>query len=192
MTGTGILAAGSVAAVIAIAILRLSWGRPRRSAVLNTAGWVMLSVAIIAGWVSAGAWGASVVSLWAIGAAMAVLGWAAWRSPPARRKASNRRAGMLPESGEPLRIGRRIATFLIVTIAAMTAAITLAVAVRWIASIFGASEANANVLALFAAPVGWTVLSFLILMTNSRKRQFTLIAAAWAAALPAIITGSIL
>ena len=192
MTGTGTLAAGSIAAVIAVTILRLSWGRPRRSTALNTAGWVMFAAAIIGGWVSAGAWGASVVTLWAIGAAFAVLGWAAWRSPPARRKASNRRAGMLPESGEPPRIGRRIGTFLIVTIAAMTSAITLAIAVRWAAMTFGAAEANANALALFAAPIGWTILTFLILMTSSRKRQFALIAITWATALPAIITGSTL
>lgn len=192
MTDTGILAASSIAAVIAVAILRLSWGRPRRSTALNSAGWTVFVAAFIGGCVSAGAWGASVVSLWAIGAAMVVLGWAAWRSPPARRKASNRRAGMLPESGEPVRIGRRITTFLIVTFAAMVAAIALAVAVRWAAVIFGAAEANANVLAIFAAPVGWTILAFLILMTSSRKRQFAIIAAACAIAIPAIITGSIL
>lgn len=189
MSGTGILAASSIVAVIAVLILRLSWGKPQRSTVHNAVGWAMLAAAFIGGWMSAGAWGATVASLWTISAAMVVLGLAAWRSPPARRKTSNRRAGMLPDSGQPTQIGRRIGTFLIVTIVTMTSAITLAVAVRWLAVLLGANEADANVLALFTAPVGWTILTFLILMTTNRKRQFAFIAAAWASAIPAVITG---
>jgi hypothetical protein len=180
------------AGVGAVAVLRLSWARAKRSRVLNTLGWGLVALAAVLGWVEAGAWGATVTALWAMGAAMLVLGWAAWRSPPARRTVSNRRAGMLPEQGEPARIGGRVATFLLVTVAAMAASIAFAIAVRWLAVLMGASEANANVLALFAVPLGWTVLAFLMLMIDSRRRQFALLAGYFAAAIPAFLMGTAL
>ena len=54
----------------------------------------------------------------------------------------------------------------------------------------GVTEGNANVLALFAAPLGWTILVFLILMTDSRRRQLAIIALPLASAIPAFATGS--
>src|SRR5690606_42142758 len=110
----------------------------------------------IGGWMSAGVWVSTVTKLGAVGPEMVVLGLSAWGSPPARRNTSNHRAGMLPDSGQPTQIGRRIGTFLIVTIVKMTSANTLAVAVRRLAVLLGANEAVANVLALFSALVGCT------------------------------------
>lgn len=189
MSGNAILPLACLMSVAGIAILRVSWSRPQRSAALNTLGWTGLAAGAIAGWAAAGAWGATVAALWAMGAAFIALTHATWRSPPARRAASNRGAGMLPESGEPLGLGQRIGTFAIVIVAGMVAAIALAVASRWIALLAGANEANANVIALFAAPVGWAALAFLLLMTTSRKRQFIMLAVALASALPAVLTG---
>ena len=131
------------------------------------------------------------MALWAMGAAFAFLAVAAWQSPPARRRASSRRAGMLPEAGEPLRLGHRFATFLLVVLAGMLAAIALAIAARWISLLAGASEANANVLALFVVPLAWTILAFLMLMTDSRKRQGAILALSVAAALPALAAGQL-
>lgn len=192
MASDALLLVGTVGAVAGVAALRLSWGRPQRSPPLNVAGWLLLGTAVAAGWVSAGAWGATVVSLWAMGAAFLVLVQAAWKSPPAKRSASNRRAGVLPEDGEPARIGRRIATFLIVTLAGLVSTLALAVAARWFALLCGTSEADANVIGLFAAPIGWTILTFLLLMSQNRQRQFIMLVVPVAAALPAFVTGSIL
>lgn len=179
-------------AIVAIALLRLSWARPRRSTALNAAGWLVLALSLAAGWSLAGAWGVTTLLLWAMGAAFVALAVAAWTSPPARRQPSSRRAGMLPEAGEPLRLGRRMATFLIVVLAGMVSAVALGLATRWIALLIGASEANANVMALFCVPLGWTISAFLILMTDSRKRQFAIIAVPVAAAVPTLAIGSLL
>lgn len=192
MKDMGLLEIGVIAALCGVAVLRWSWGRPKRSTLLNGSGWALLLAALIVGWADAGAWGASIISLWAMTAAFVALAWAIWCAPRARRAASNRRAGMLPESGEPARIGRRVGTFLVVTVLAMLASIALAVGVRWAMMLAGAGEANANVLALFVAPLGWTILAFLILMSGSRKRQFMLVALTAATALPAIFMRSAL
>lgn len=189
MMESTILQAGFVGAITAIALLRVSWGRPRRSSLLNALGWLALAFSLVAGGAAGGAWGVTVVSLWAMGAAFTALAMAAWHSPPARRAASNRRAGMLPERGEALRLWGRITTFLIVVVAGLLASLALAVAARWAVLLAGASEADANVTALFVAPLGWSVLAFLLLMTASRARQFALIAVPLATAIPAIVTG---
>ncbi len=97
---------------------------------------------------------------------------------------------MLPEAGEPFRLAGRLTTFLLVVLAGMVSSVALAIATRWIALLIGASEANANVLALFAAPLGWTILAFLVLMTDSRKRQLAIIAISVASAIPALVSGS--
>lgn len=182
--------AGLVAAVAAVGLLRLSWARPRRSASLNAAGWLLLGGSLSVGWAFAGAWGVTVLSLWAMGAAFVLLAFAAWQSSPAKRKPSNRRAGMLPEAGEPLRLGRRCATFLLVALVAMVSAVAIGITTRWLSLLMGASEANANVLAFFAVPLGWTILAFLILMSGSRKRQLAILAIPIASVIPAIVSGA--
>jgi hypothetical protein len=174
-----------------VSVLRLSWARPGRSKPLNAAGWCLIAASLAAGWIFAGAWGVTVISLWAMGTAFVALAIAAWRSPATIRKASRRRARMLPESGEPLRVGRRSVTFLLVVLAGMVAAIALAIATRWVALLAGASEANANVLALFVAPLGWTIMTFMILMTERRKRQLAIILVTVATAIPAFAAGNL-
>lgn len=184
--------AATASAIAAVLVLRFSWARERRSLLLNAAGWLLLVISLVSGWAFAGAWGVTVMSLWAMAAAFVILAFAAWKSPPARRKASNRRAGMLPEAGEPLRLASRCATFLLVVLGGMVSAVALAITTRWISLLTGASEANGNVLALFAAPLGWTILVFLILVTGSRKGQLAIIAVPVATAIPAFVTGSLL
>lgn len=191
MAAGGLVVAGSALAVGAVAALRRSWGRRGRSRALNAAGWVLLLLALVAGGIAAGAWGVAVVSLWAMGAACAVLAWAAWSAPAGRAKASNRRAGMMPEGAGPLRLGRRLATFALVALAGFASSVGFALGVRWLAALLGAGEANANVLALFATPTVWTAIAFMLLMTASRRRQLAILAACAAPALPAFLWGAI-
>jgi hypothetical protein len=182
--------AGTISAIAAVLVLRFSWARPGRSRLLNAAGWLLLALSIAAGWAFAGAWGVSIISLWAMVTAFVILAYAACKSPSAKRKPSNRRAGILPEAGEPFRLAGRLTTFLLIVLSGMVSSVALAIATRWIALLIGASEANANVLALFAAPLGWTILAFLVLMTDSRKRQLAIIAIPVASAIPALVSGS--
>lgn len=190
MGAGGSIVAGSALAVVAVAVLRFSWGLQGRSTALNAAGWGFGFAALVLGWAAAGAWGASVVCLWAMGAACAVLAWGGLRSPAGRAKASNRRAGMMPEGPAPLRLGARLTTFALVAVVALLSSIAFALGVRWLAAVLGAGEANANVLALFATPVIWTVLAFMLLMTASRKRQIAYLAVTASAALPALLVGA--
>lgn len=190
MDAGGSIVAGSALAIVAVTVLRFSWAQKGRSAALNAAGWGFCLAALILGWAAAGAWGATVISLWAMGAACAILAWEGFRAPASRAKASNRRAGMMPEGPAPLRIGARLTTCALVA-AALLSSIAFAVGVRWLAAALGAGEANANVLALFATPVVWTVLAFTLLMTASRKRQIAYLAVTACAALPALLLGAV-
>lgn len=187
MGGGGLLAAGSALAVVAVIVLRYSWGRPGRSGALNALGWALIAAAVAVGCALAGAWGIAVVSLWAMGAACAILGWEAWQSPRGRERASSRRAHVMPDGRAPLHLGRRLLTFALVVLAGFAAAVCFAIGVRWGAAALGASEADANVLALLASPIAWTVIVFMLLMTARRRRQLAILAIAAAPALTTFI-----
>lgn len=189
MGGDALLAAGSLLGMTGVLVLRLSWGRAGRSRALNLAGWGALAAAVLCGAAAAGAWGVAVVSLWTMAAACALLAWAGFASQPSPARASVRRAGVLPASG-PLRLGGRVLTFLLVAVLSMASAIGFALGVRWVALLCGAAEGNASVLALFAAPLAWTLLAHALLMTGSRRRQFALIAATMLPAVPAVLSGA--
>jgi hypothetical protein len=152
MNGTPLIIVGAIAAAAAIGVLRLSWSRSVRSAPLNALGWGLLVLAAVLGWQGAGAWGAAVVALVGMATALAILAIAAATAPTGRALASSRRVRMLPEAGEPRRIGRRLGTFLIVLPLALLVSLGLAVVVRAIASLAGASEADSVTLAFFAHP----------------------------------------
>lgn len=188
----GFLFGAALAAVSAVAVLRMSWQRKSRATVLNVLGWSLGLLAAVTAWQAAGAWGVTIVSLWAMGAAYVALSYAALTAPAMKEKASNRRAGMLPEGGEPLYLGRRFMTFAIVGIGALAGSIAIAVATRWFASLIGAGEADATVLALFAAPIAYCILAFFMLMTTSRRAQLGWLSASIASALPAVVGRSAL
>ena len=174
-----------------VGALRRAWSLPRRSATANGAGWGLLALSALIAGLAEGAWGMSVAALTTMLAAFAALAIAAWRSPPARAKASNRRAGMLPEAGEPRRIGRRVATFLLVIVAGLVASIALALALRGLGGALGWSEANANVLALYSVPVTWAVLAFVLLMQQSRRSQVLTLLMCCVPALPVLLNGAL-
>lgn len=165
-----ILAAAS--AIGGAAALRFAWSQPSRSMIWNGVGWGLFLVATLSAWIGAGAWGVAIAALCGMGAAVALLAYAAVTAPAiAGAKASNRRANMLPQGGEPLFLWRRIVTFLIVVIVAMIVSIGIGIATRAVALLLGAGEANANVLALFAMPLMWVWLAYALLMEHRRKRQ---------------------
>jgi hypothetical protein len=186
---TLLVAAGASAAAGSV-VLRFAWSLPRRSIAWNTAGWGLFGLGALLGWLSAGAWGTAVASLCGMGAALLLLAHAAGTTPaPANARASNRRAGALPERGEPWRLGRRIVTFLIVVLVAMIVSVGLAVAARGLVAWSGAGEANANVASLFVMPLAWALLAFALLMEERRARQWRLLAIAAVPGALAMISG---
>lgn len=184
------LVVAGASAACGSAVLRFAWSRPRRSLPWNVAGWGLFGLAILAGWLAAGAWGVAVANLWGMGVAMILLSHAALTSPAAAgAKASNRRVNMLPQGGEPLRLVRRIVTFLIVALIAMIVSIGLAMATRSLLIWFAASEANANVAGLFIMPVAWALLSYTLLMEERRMRQWRLLLIYAVPGILALVTG---
>ena len=190
MTDDALLWLGAAAAVAGVGALRLAWSRPRRSIPLNAAGWGLLLLGLVSGSATAGAWGAAIVSLFAMGAATALLLIAATRSPAGRGAISNRRAKMLPEAGEPRRIGRRTATFAIVFVGGLLVSMAFAIGLREGGATLGWSEADANAAALFAVPTVWGVLACVLLMQASRRSQLLTLGICALPLLPAILSGA--
>lgn len=147
-------------------------------------------LAAVLGWMHSGAWGVSIATLSGMGAALILLVQAAAASPRADVRPSSSRAGMLPRQGEPLRLVRRIVTFVLIAILAMASAGSIAVAGRGVATALGSGEADANTLALFLMPLAWAALAFCVLMEARRTRQIAILAVGMMTALPAFLFGA--
>jgi len=176
MAGDALLWSGAIAAGASVALLRFAWGQARRSMALNGAGWGLLLLALVLGALAAGAWGMAVVSSVATLAAFVALAQAAIGAPPSKATASNRRANILPQTGEPLRIGGRLLTFLISGPLALIASFLIAMAGRIVADKAGAHEANSNALVLLLMPVVWMILASALLMWPARRTQLVTLA----------------
>jgi hypothetical protein len=174
-----------------VAVLRHAWSRPRRSAGWNAAGWGLLLAATVAAAEAEGAWGIAVAAMATMAAALVALAAAGIGAPPGRAAASNRRVGLLPETGEPRRLGRRFGTFALVIVAGLIVAIGLALAVRGLGGLLGWHEANSNALALFAVPVLWGVLCTVLLMQPRRRDQLVTLLVCSLPVLPVLVSGAL-
>ena len=174
----------ALAAIGGVATLRVAWAKPQLSRTINGLGWVLMAFAALSGALTAGAWGVSIAALVGMGAAFGLLAVAGFASPRKEAPTSNRRVGMLPEAGEPLALARRGLTFAITIGLATASALGVAIALRSLADIAGASEADANVVALFAMPLAWASLVYAVLMTPRRRTQLLVLGLA---ALPALL-----
>jgi hypothetical protein len=172
MAPTTLLVAACLAGLVGVGVLRAAWSRPKRSVPLNLAGWLIMLGGAALGWAAAGAWGTAVASLFPMGGAFVFLAAAAVASTPGKLKASNRRAGLLPEGAEPMRIAGRLLTFVLIGVLAAVLGVGLAVALGALLLLAGLSEADAYALALQLMPVFWAALAFALLMQPSRRGQF--------------------
>lgn len=132
----------------------------------------------------------AVTSLSPMASACLLLAIAGLGSAPSKLKASNRRAGILPERGEPLRIGTRLLTFALVGLLAASFGVGIAVALGALLASAGMSEANAYALALQLMPVIWAVIAFAVLMQPSRRGQFKVLALTSVPVWPALAVGA--
>lgn len=168
-----VLVAACLWAIGGVIALRIAWSQQRRSLWWNGFGWSLFVFAAITAWTAEGAWGVAIASLFGMGAAALFLALAAALSPKGTDgKASNRRVGMLPEKGEPLRLLGRLLTFFIVSIAAMIVTVGVAIAARAFFRLMNISDANATIAALFVMPLAWSILAFVLLMQEKRSRQW--------------------
>ena len=174
-----------------VVVLRRAWALPKRSAGWNAAGWGLLSISTVAAARAEGAWGIALAAMVAMGAALVALALAGLQSPPGRAPVSNRRVGLLPEAGEPKRIGRRFGTLGLVILAGLLVSIALATAVRGLGGLLGWHEANSNALALFAVPVLWAVLCTVLLMQTRRRDQLVTLLVCALPVVPVLLTGAL-
>jgi len=186
----GLLWSAALAALGGIVLLRWSWSLKQRSAALNLAGWGLLAVAAVLAGMHSGAWGISVAALAAMGGALVVLALAAATSPPGRERVSERRARILPDPGEPLRLGSRALTLAEVMIGGLAASVALAIAFRALAVSIGWSEADANAAALFIVPLAWGILACVLLMQDRHRTRCITLGVAIVPLLPALLAGS--
>ncbi|RVQ68742.1 hypothetical protein EKN06_00465 [Croceicoccus ponticola] len=191
MASEGPLWLAALEAIGGVAALRVAWTQPKRSRAGNGLGWGLIALAGVVGALAAGAWGVAIAALAGMGAAFALLSVAAFGSPRIGAPASNRRVGMLPEAGEPLALARRGLTFALTVLIATGSALCVAVALRGVAELVGTSEANSNVTALFAMPLAWAGLVYVVLMTPRRRTQLHILGLAALPALPVVFIGKI-
>lgn len=159
----------------AVLLLRHAWGLRVRAVPLLGAAWALLILGLVAGGIGHGAWGVAVASLPMMLCAFGCLAVAGWTAPRDKVRASQRRAHMLPDAGEPSYIGRRLLTFLITVPLALAASLALALAIRLWMSANGGGEANANVTTLFLTPLLWSVLIVLLLLARRRRTQWLML-----------------
>lgn len=181
MDWAALLAVAGLSAACGSGALRYSWSLPRRSILWNSVGWGCYGLAGILGWRSAGAWGVAIAALVAMAVIIPILAYSAFNAPPAGgAKPSSRRVHMLPENGEPLHLGGRILTFLIVALMALLVSIGIGLAARALLLALGATAANASVMSFFVMPLAWAILAYMLLMHESRVVQWKTLAF-WAA-----------
>lgn len=186
-----LLWAAAALGVAAVGVLRFAWSLPKRSAGWNAAGWALLAASAIAAGQAEGAWGIAVAGLVTMAAAAILLAVAGASAPPGRTAPSNRRVGMLPEAGEPRRIGRRVGTFALVILGGLAASISLALGVRGLGDLLGWHEANSNALALFTVPLAWGILASVMLMQTRRRSQWAILAVCGLPLVPVVFTGAL-
>lgn len=193
MTGASPLSwTGIAAIVVAVLLLRRAWGLPRRSAMQNGIGWALMLAGAVLALAGDGAWGLAVASLGGMETAAVLIAHAGWRSPRSKARASGHRVHMLPESGEPLHIGRRLLTFLLVVPLGFATSLLAALGMRALAGMAGWSDADGNAMAFLLLPVLWALLAFWLLMRPGRREQLVWLAVPAATGLGLIWIGGVL
>jgi hypothetical protein len=180
---------GAAAIVAAVLQLRRAWSLPRRSAIQNGIAWALMVAGAALALAGDGAWGLAVASLAGMAAASLVLAHAGWTAPASKARASDRKAHMLPEKGEPHRIGRRLLTFAITVPFAFAAALLAALGARALTGLAGWSDADGNAMALLLLPLLWGILAFWLLMLPRRRTQWVCLAVPAVAGLGLIFIG---
>lgn len=170
MAGDGLIWLSAALAVAGVAVLRVSWGRAKRSTPLNIAGWAALAGALVVADRAAGEWGVTVAVLIATGAAFIALAFAAVK-PVRKVRARTVRTSHQGVDEVHFRPCSGLLTFAITGPLALVTSILVALAVRALIVGAGGAEADGNVAVLAAVPIVWPILTFALLMMSGRKSQ---------------------
>lgn len=187
MGENGLISLAGALAIAGVAILRISWGRPGRSAGLNAAGWGALLISVILAGLAAGAWGIAVAALAATATACILLLHSAFekdRQMRVRAKKTVRNRTLAPDRNHQ----RRIVTFLVAGPLALIVSLLVALTVRGAIMLAGGAEADGNVAVLGTVPLVWPVLAFALLMMAGRRRQFACLLGLAVVSLPLALT----
>ena len=170
MAGDALIWLSAALAVAGVAVLRVSWGKPKRSTPLNIAGWAALVVALVVADSAAGEWGITVAILIATGAAFVALAIAGAKPV---RKARARTVRTSHQGTDEMKSRPRsgLLTFAITGPLALAVSMLVALAVRSLIVGAGGAEADGNVAVLATVPIVWPVLAFALLMMAGRKAQ---------------------
>lgn len=186
MAGDAPIWIAATLAIAGVAVLRLSWGKPKRSTILNISGWGPLLVALVVGDSAAGEWGVAVTVLVATFAACVALAFAA--AKPARKaRAKTIRTSHRGSSEVAVTQRSGWVTFVIAGPLALVASLLLALAIRAVILLAGGAEADGNVAVLATVPVAWPILSFALLMMTHRAPQFACVAGIAALSAPFLL-----
>ena len=115
---------------------------------------------------------------------------AAMLAPAGKARALDRRVHMLPDAGEPRRIGGRLLTFAIIVPLALAVSLAVSLGLRALADGVGWAEADSNALTLLLLPLIWSLLAFALLMVPRRATQAMLLAVPAVAGLGMVWLGS--
>lgn len=194
MPDDGMLWLGWALAATGVALLRLSWGRSRRSARLNALGWTSLAGAGLLAGAAEGAWGIAIATVVATGTAGLFLAQAAVVKPRVtRRSPTAAKAPAMPAAEEVAPGGARVRGWLTFALAgplALAVSVAVALAVRALAMRWSIAEADGNVMVLALVPLAWPMLAFALLMYQRRRAQIALLGLlAAASALPLLAPG---
>ena len=170
MAGDALIWLSAALAVAGVAVLRVSWGKAKRSTPLNIAGWAALAAALVVADRAAGEWGITVAILVATGAAFVALAIAGAKPV---RKARARTVRTSHQGTDEMKSRPRsgLLTFAITGPLALAVSMLVALAVRSLIVGAGGAEADGNVSVLATVPIVWPVLAFALLMMSARKAQ---------------------
>lgn len=162
---------GGAAIIAAVLQLRRAWGLPRRSVTQNLVAWALMLAGAMLALAADGAWGLAVAALCGMATALLLIAIAGWTSPRGRARASERRAHIFSDKGEPRQLGRRLLTFILAVPMGFAASLLAALGARALAGMAGWSDADGNAMALLLLPVFWGFLIFWLLMHQGRREQ---------------------
>ena len=170
MAGDALIWLSAALAVAGVAVLRVSWGKAKRSTPLNIAGWAALAAALVVADRAAGEWGITVAILVATGAAFIALAIAGAK-PVRKARAKTARTSHQGTDEMKSRSRSGLLTFAITGPLALAVSMLVALAVRSLIVGAGGAEADGNVAVLATVPIVWPVLAFALLMMAGRKAQ---------------------
>lgn len=161
------IAAALIAVAVGIGLVRLGWAGSRGVAL---AGWAVAVGALLVLTLGEGAWGLAMGCVAGMTAAVALVLYAGWMSPPK----SSRAPREAPAITIPVRAGdiaRRLAVFVLAVPIAFAAAQWFAYGVQALARSGGAADADTVALTLGLQPLAWSIVMTLQLIQSGLARM---------------------